>query len=523
MLFNTYHFIFAFLPVTLLVFYGFGSRGRTEWAMGWLVLASLFFYGFWNPAYVVLILVSLLVNFAFGRALIRQEGRRRKRRLLAGLAVGFNLGLLGYYKYANFFVDNLNRIADTNFHLEKIVLPLAISFFTFQQIAFVVDAYQRKAAEPRLIHYCLFVTFFPQLIAGPIVHHGEMMPQFLEKERFRFRSSEFSIGITIFLLGLFKKVIIADEVASYATAGFNGAEAGLTLTMFEAWTAALSYTMQLYFDFSGYSDMAIGLGRMFGIRLPMNFNSPYKAICIIDFWRRWHMTLSRFLRDYLYIPLGGGRRGPTRRQVNLLLTMVLGGLWHGAGWTFVVWGALHGIYLMINHGWRSWRQNRSGDRRLNPRLTAGASWALTFVAVMISWVFFRATTFEGALTMLQAMFGFNGLSLPDRLAPALGHLTTLTGGWVTFEGIQVNAFPQGSTAAAWALAAALIAVLAPNVCQIMRRYRPAFETYPNELKILRTRYLAWRPTRPWALLIAVMGFWTLANLTRVSEFLYFQF
>ncbi len=524
MLFNTYSFIFAFLPVTLLVFYLLGARGRTHWAMGWLVLASLFFYGYWNPVYVGLIVFSLVVNFFFGRALIGEAIPPGKRRLVAGTAVGLNLALLGYYKYANFFVDNFNQITGSQFHLERIILPLAISFFTFQQIAFVVDAYQRKAEEPRFLAYCLFVTFFPQLIAGPIVHHREMMPQFLEKDRFRFRMSNFGIGVTIFLLGLFKKVIIADEVAVYASAVFNGAESGMILTFFEAWTGALSYTMQLYFDFSAYSDMAIGLGRMFGIRLPMNFNSPYKATSIIEFWRRWHMTLSRFLRDYLYIPLGGNRQGPTRRQVNLMLTMLLGGLWHGAGWTFVVWGGLHGFYLVINHHWRAWRRRVKGDENAGDgRLAVCLCWGMTMLAVMVSWVFFRAQSFGGALAVLQGMFGFNGMSLPQELASSAGVLSAVTAGWVVFEGIQVNALPLGVMAAAWALAATIIALAAPNVCQIMARFDPAFETYPGELKGLRTPWLAWRPNIRWAMALSLMSFWTLTNLMRVSEFLYFQF
>lgn len=522
MLFNTYHFIFAFLPVTLLVFFALGSRGKMDLAMGWLVLASLFFYGFWNLAYVGLIVLSLLANFGFGQALIKEGTPEGKRKALLCLSAGLNIGLLVYYKYANFFVDNLNRLAVSNIHLERIVLPLAISFFTFQQIAFVVDAYQRKAQEPRFLPYCLFVTFFPQLIAGPIVHHGEMIPQFLQKDRFKFRMDDFSIGLTIFILGLFKKVIIADEVAAYASATFAGADNGLTLTMFEAWTASLSYTMQLYFDFSGYSDMAIGLARMFGIKLPMNFNSPYKATSIVEFWRRWHMTLSRFLRDYLYIPLGGNRQGPTRRQVNLFLTMLLGGMWHGAGWTFIAWGGLHGCYLMINHYWRSWRKPYREAQPVG-RFANLAYWALTLIAVMISWVFFRATSFDGAMAILKGMFGLNGLSLPGGLASTLGSLETATAGWIRFDGIQVNPFPIGVTAAAWALAASLIAFLGPNVCQIMHRYEPAFETYPGELKRGTANWLTWSPRLVWAVLVAVLGFWTLANLTRVSEFLYFQF
>ncbi len=522
MLFNTYTFILAFLPIVLVVFFSLGAAGKTQAAMAWLVLASLFFYGWWKPIYLILIVLSLLANFAFGRALIRENLAEGKRKLLVISGVTLNLALLAYFKYANFFIDNLNALLGASYHLERIFLPLAISFFTFQQIAFVVDAYQRKAQEPRFLPYCLFVTFFPQLIAGPIVHHGEMMPQFLKKDRFRFRSSDFSIGLTIFFLGLFKKVIIADELAIYASAAFNGAEQGLTLTLFEAWTAALSYTMQLYFDFSGYSDMAIGLGRMFGIKLPMNFNSPYKALNIIEFWRRWHMTLSRFLRDYLYIPLGGNRKGPTRRQVNLFLTMLLGGLWHGAGWTFIMWGGLHGIYLMINHAWRQWRKPKRAEHGSHA-IVRLFYWAITFIAVVISWIFFRATSFDSAIAILKGMFGFNGVSLPGGLASSLGALSTWTHGWVHFDGIQINPFPVGIPAAGWAIAAAAIAFYAPNVCQIMQRHDPAFETYPGELTSLKSSWLQWQPTRLWAAFIAGIAFWTLANLMRVSEFLYFQF
>lgn len=518
MLFNTYHFIFGFLPVVLIFFYVLGSFGATKAAMGTLVLASLVYYGWWNPAYVWLIVLSLLINFGIGRKLILGDHSDGNRKLWMLVGVGGNLALLAYYKYANFFVDNLNALTGTRFHLEHIVLPLAISFFTFQQIAFIVDAYQRKAAEPHFLPYCLFVTFFPQLIAGPIVHHGEMMPQFLERKRYCFSMREFGIGLTIFFIGLFKKVIIADELASYASAAFQGAGSGMTFTFFEAWTAALSYTMQLYFDFSGYSDMAVGLAWLFGVRLPMNFNSPYQARNIIDFWRRWHMTLSRFLRDYLYIPLGGNRRGPIRRHVNLIATMILGGLWHGAGWTYVAWGALHGAYLMINHFWR----HHFGIATAGV-VRAFVYWLITFVAVVVSWIFFRASSFEAATSILKGMAGVNGISLPEGLAGPLAGLGQATHGWIYFEGIQVNALPVGVPAALWAMAACLIAFLSPNVYQIMSRVRPAFETYQGELNALVRSWIVWRPSIPWAVAICVIGLWALLNLSRVSEFLYFQF
>lgn len=322
--------------------------------MSWLILSSLFFYGWWNPAYLSLILFSMLFNYAFGTILSNGE-KPKIRKYLLWVGVTTNLGFLGYFKYANFFVDQLNWAANSNFHLEKIILPLAISFFTFQQIAFLVDSYRHETKEFNFLQYCLFVTFFPQLIAGPIVHHKEMMPQFASNQVYKVNYKSLAIGLIIFTIGLFKKVILADGVAIYATPIFAEAEAEIAITLFSAWGGALAYTLQLYFDFSGYSDMAIGIAFMFGIKLPINFNSPYKSQSIIEFWRRWHITLSRFLRDYLYITLGGSKKGNVRRYVNLFITMLLGGIWHGAGWTFIIWGMLHGTYLMINHAWRKVR------------------------------------------------------------------------------------------------------------------------------------------------------------------------
>jgi len=350
MLFNSYQFIFLFLPITLLGFHLLGKEGYNRTAIAWLVGASLFFYGWWNPAYLALILFSIVFNYGVGVSLGYAPNSPKKKSVLF-LGVASNLGLLGYYKYANFFIENINVITGAEIVLDQIILPLAISFFTFQQIAYLVDVYRDKVKEHNFLHYCLFVTFFPQLIAGPIVHHKEMLPQFAQAITYRLRAKHLAVGFTIFVIGLFKKVVLADGIAVYATPVFEIAEFNVALTFFEAWGGALAYSFQLYFDFSGYSDMAIGIARMFGIRLPLNFNSPYKAISIIDFWRRWHLTLSRFFRDYVYIPLGGQRKGEIRRLVNLAITMLLGGLWHGAGWTFVFWGGLHGLFLVINHIW----------------------------------------------------------------------------------------------------------------------------------------------------------------------------
>ena len=525
MLFNSYIFIFVFLPITLLGFHVIGSQGRHKVALAWLVAASLFFYGWWNPAYLGLILGSMLFNYAVGVALSSRAGNgptpQAKAILVAGIAA--NLALLGYYKYANFFVDNLNALFGTGLTLETIILPLAISFFTFQQIAYLVDAYRGETHEYSFLHYALFVIFFPQLIAGPIVHHREILPQFARSTLYRLKAEHLAVGLTIFALGLFKKVVLADGVAVYATPVFAAAQAGTTLTFFEAWGGALAYTFQLYFDFSGYSDMAIGLARMFGVRLPLNFNSPYKATSIIDFWRRWHITLSRFLRDYLYIPLGGSRKGEARRLTNLMITMLLGGLWHGAGWTFVLWGGLHGFYLVANHVWRQWRTSRGHTQ--STRVGRFLAWLLTMLAVVVAWVPFRAEGMAAAENVLSAMFGFNGLSLPASLAGRIGFVEPwLVSFGAAFEGMFKNGLANWSTGIYWIIILGGIAVLLPNTQQALYRYHPALETYKGEIKSLNWSWIKWRPQAAWGFISGIL-FATAIILMNIqtSEFLYFQF
>ncbi len=482
MLFNSYIFIFAFLPVVLLVYWGVRGRHRLEPALVWLTLASLFFYGWWNPAYLWIILGSMVGNYLLGKYLTRTQSK-----LILGLGVAANLGVLGYYKYANFLVDNIDLLFSTHLTLHTIILPLAISFFTFQQIAYLVDTYQRKTEEYQFLHYSLFVVFFPQLIAGPIVHHKETIPQFLKPLPLSSFSSHMSVGLTLFFIGLFKKVVIADTLAVTATPIFSMADAGVALSAQDAWLGALAYTFQLYFDFSGYSDMATGLARMFGIVLPMNFFSPYKAVNIIDFWRRWHITLSRFLRDYLYIPLGGNRGGTLRRYRNLYLTMLLGGIWHGAGWNFLIWGSLHGVYLMINHGYHF--LCRKLGFQGSGRLHAALGWLVTFIAVVLAWVYFRAETLHGAHSMLAAMFGMGG-AVENTLA-------------------NYHANPI--------ILAFLISILAPSSFQLLVDYHPVLEDLES-----RSR-LRWRPTFTWALAISLMGAYAVMDMAKVSEFLYFQF
>lgn len=515
MLFNSYAFIFFFLPVVLAGFYLANARSRVA-AIVWLGLASLFFYGWWDWRFLPLLLASIIFNFLAGLALTRIDARTqlRKRRLVAVFAVGANLASLAYFKYANFFVDNLNLALDQPVQMARVLLPIGISFFTFTQIAFLVDVYKGHVREPRFASYLLFVTYFPHLIAGPILHHKEMMPQFA-RTSLRSHSENLAVGFSIFLIGLFKKVVIADGVAGYADPVFAAPAQGIEPMFLEAWCGALAYTFQLYFDFSGYSDMAVGLSRMLGIRLPLNFDSPYKATSIIDFWRRWHMTLSRFLRDYLYIPLGGNRHGPSRRYVNLLITMLLGGMWHGAGWTFIIWGGLHGIYLVINTAWRDLLGTRA---LLRSRFGIWCARVTTFLAVVFAWVFFRAENLNAAMTIVKGMVGLNGIALPDRYERFFGPLLPL----LKSAGVSFPAsMPLYSGTAQIGYLALLLAMVwfLPNAQEIMQRYRPALNVVRRSIP----PFMVWRPTPAYAAAIAVLAIGAFLSLSRPSSFLYFQF
>jgi alginate O-acetyltransferase complex protein AlgI len=392
--------LFLFLPLTFAGFAVATTVISLRAGTLWLVAASLYFYGYWDVSLLPLIVLSIIVNFVLGKTLF---ANRSKAILVLGLCI--NVGLLAYFKYVGFFIENVERLFGTKIVELNIVLPLAISFFTFQQVAYLVDVYERRAIEPDFLDYCLFISFFPQLISGPIVHHSEMMPQFKDAARVWVSRKLFPVAIAFIAIGLYKKVVLADGISPMVDGAFLTAQTQIP-SFWEAWKGALAYTFQIYFDFSGYTDMAVGIALLFGIRLPMNFNSPYKAVNIVDFWRRWHMTLSRFIRDYIYIPLGGGRAGKSRRYINLLLAMLIGGLWHGAGWTFVIWGGLHGLYLMINHGWR-----RFGPA---PGLGHVSDWSgriLTFVAIVVAWVFFRADDIGDAMRFLAGMAGIGDIGL----------------------------------------------------------------------------------------------------------------
>lgn len=509
MLFNSYLFLFLFLPVTLAGYRLLQGRGRARGALGWLTAASLFYYGWWDPRYLALILASVAFNFGLGRAL---QGRHRSSALVA-LGVAVNLGALAWFKYAGFLVANLNQAAGTDFHLRTIVLPLAVSFFTFQQIAYLVDIHRGQPAETDLLRYGLFVTFFPQLIAGPIVQQQEMLPQFRAAGRPGPWPAHLAAGLSIFLLGLFKKVVLADGVAAFASPVFEAADQGAVITLFEAWGGALAYTYQIYFDFSGYSDMAVGLAAMFGFRLPVNFNSPYQALSVVDFWRRWHMTLSRFLKDYLYIPLGGNRRSRPRLYGNLMVTMVLGGLWHGAGWNFVIWGALHGVFLVVNVAWRLGRRATGSALRL-PALP---SWLLTFTLVVLARVFFRADSLPGAVAILKGAAGLNGAVLDARLAGALSWL----GPWVRFEGTHAGYFNLHGVP--WLVILSLVCWFAPNVQQIFAGSGVALDPRGGPWRQGPGRFPAWRCDRRWAWTVALLGILAVTHMSRVMEFVYYRF
>ncbi|MFV0278430.1 MAG: MBOAT family O-acyltransferase [Parahaliea sp.] len=520
MLFNSFEFLLFFLPATLALFVISARHFGNQAALGVLVLCSLFFYAWWNPVYLVLLLFSMVFNFQIGKRL----GQHSHRGLLA-FGIALNLGLIAYYKYAGFIVLNLNTLLSTHWSLGAIVLPLAISFFTFQQIAYLVDSHRGITREYQFIHYALFVSFFPELIAGPIVHHRDMLPQFVRPGRFRLEVDNFTVGISIFAIGLFKKTVLADGVAVYANPVFHAADSGQTLDFFTAWGGALAYSFQLYFDFSGYSDMAIGLARLFGIVLPLNFYSPYKAANIAEFWRRWHITLSSFLRDYLYIAMGGNRHGKARRYANLISTMLLGGLWHGAGWNFVIWGGLHGLYLVLHQMWRA----LLAALKLSPSgaLYSAFAWLITMLCVVVGWVFFRATTLDGALSLLHSMVGLNGFTLPQGILARIGEAGT------AIEALGIQAIHGGGQTFLqtwlWNLVLLATVLLMPNVQDMFNRARcslqdQSFDTTDSVWPLIGwARRLQWQASTGWAIAVACALALGLLTLFQVSEFLYFQF
>jgi alginate O-acetyltransferase complex protein AlgI len=478
MLFNSYPFIFAFLPIALAGYFALG-RFDDPARIAWLALASMVFYAVGNWQFLPLLLASVLFNYAIGWLLIHKQLHTVPRSAILALGITGDLLVLGYFKYAGFFAANIDAVFSTNLAV-NILLPVGISFYTFTQIAFLVDAFRGEVQHYRLPHYALFVTYFPHLIAGPIIHHRDIIPQFENEERKRASPHLILSGLAIFAIGLLKKTILADGIQPFVALAFGPDIPSFYL----AWIGVLAYTFQLYFDFSGYSDMAIGISLMFGIFLPLNFNSPYKATSIIDFWRRWHMTLSRFLRDYLYIPLGGNRRGPILRYVNLMITMGLGGLWHGAAWTFVAWGALHGVYLCINHLWNV------KPPRITPRFSRLAdflAFVLTFVSIAVAWVFFRADNMASAFMILAKMANPAHVPLSYR---------------EMFAAALVGAY-------------AVLVWFAPNTQAIMG--------YDHQNRTVGEGLRAWQERPAFLYIVAAALAFGVLGIQQRSEFIYFRF
>ena len=505
MLFNSAIFLLVFLP-TVLVGHYLLTRWSSALTVCWLLFASLFFYAWWHPPFLLILVSSIVVNFAIGRR-IEMASSHRSAWLVAGLTA--NIGALVYFKYSNFLVDSLNASLSADISWSHVLLPIGISFFTFQQIAFLVDTYHYGSIKRSFASYALFVSFFPHSIAGPIVNPREMIPQFgLDRPD---RWADFAEGLSLFLIGLIKKMVVADTFARASTSIFDAAAIGVSPTFFEAWTATLCYTLQIYFDFSGYSDMAIGLARMFGLDLPINFMSPYKARSIIEFWRRWHITLSRFLRDYLYIPLGGSRRGKSRQKFNIMVTMLLGGLWHGANWTFLIWGGLQGVFLLINH---AWQQIAAVERLRHSRVWKFVCVVLTMGCIIFAWVPFRAADVQTTVRMWQGMVGLNGVIFPERIA-----------GWV--PSLHLPAGPLNSVSivlSLFLLCGFAVAMLAPNTHELMRRAKLGTPTKGYETTYLQgDGALVWQ-TKPWvAILFGAMIVVVILKLNDISEFIYFQF
>ncbi|MFK5937223.1 MAG: MBOAT family protein [Sulfurimonas sp.] len=488
MLFNSYEFIFVFLPITFFIYFYLNHKRLTEASKGFLVFSSLFFYSWWNIAYLPIILTSMLFNYIIGNSLNKESGKKHHRaskKTLLTFGIVSNIALLGYFKYTDFFLENFNLAFNTNTELLHLALPLAISFFTFQQISYLVDSYRQETTEYDFLNYALFVTFFPQLIAGPIVHHKEMMPQFAKIRNKVKNYKNIAMGIFIFTIGLFKKVVIADTFSVWATKGFDIAT---TLNLFEAWATSLSYTFQLYFDFSGYTDMAIGLALLFNIKLPINFNSPYKATDIQDFWRRWHITLSRFLKDYIYIPLGGNRKGEFKTYTNLMATFILGGIWHGAGWTFVFWGLLHGFALVVHRAWS----------KVGFKIWTWVAWLITFNFVNIAWVFFRAKEWDDAVKVLGSMFSLDNIILPTQFESKLGFLSNY--------GVEFGLFLANISGNQWTVLCLFLTII-------------MIVLFKNSMERLHN----FKPNIYYVIVTSLLLFYIFISMDVPSEFLYFNF
>jgi alginate O-acetyltransferase complex protein AlgI len=499
MLFNSYIFLFGFLPAALLLFYALRRFGLRDASVSSLMIASVAFYAYWRPGDTYILLGTIFVNYFTARYLTRLPPRASVLLLAAGISA--NLGLLIYFKYFDFIATNVAAVGGFTYAARHIVMPIGISFFTFTQLAYLVDCYHSRTYEANLRTYALFVTIFPHLIAGPIIHHAQMRPQFERLRREPVDTHFITMGVVVFVLGFAKKVLLADNLVVPANLVFNAADHGAMLSTPSAWIGTIAYTLQIYFDFSGYSDMAIGLALLFGLRLPVNFNSPYKSTSIIDFWRRWHITLSNWLRDYLYIPLGGNRGGEFARLKNVFITFLLGGIWHGAGWTFVVWGALHGAYVVVNHLMIKFWPATAPPPAAHGALIRAGKRVSVMLLVMLAWVFFRATTMHGAVALIKSMC----------LAPAPG---------AHFDGMDAGVY-------FWIVLGAAIALFAPSTQQLTNYSAKFTESLRlPEVSLfhsLRSGRLALSASPAVALLGGALFAAALACIWRPAIFIYFNF
>jgi D-alanyl-lipoteichoic acid acyltransferase DltB (MBOAT superfamily) len=522
MIFNSFPFLFAFLPVVLTGTFLLARAGAGA-AQCWLIAASLFFYAAWNVAYLPLLLGSIGFNYLVATRMAR-TGNPRPRSWLLGFAVAVDLGLLGYYKYTGFFLETLDRATGADYQWRSLILPLGISFYTFQQLTLLADISAGRIKDFRFRDFVLFVTFFPHLIAGPIVHHREMMPQF-EAADYRLNWRDLAIGCVLLAIGLFKKVVLADGIAEHAAPVFSDAAAGLPISLPRAWAAAIGFTLQMYFDFSGYSEMALGLARMVGIKLPMNFNSPLKALSIVEYWSRWHITLTRFLTAYVYSPMAvavarrraaAGKPGMAGTKTEwhafagivampTLVTMFLSGLWHGAGNQFLLFGVLHGVALVINHAWRLVRPRIWPDTAGYQRRAKPVAWGMTFLVVMVALTWFHAVSVRAGWDIVSGLIGMHGVSVPPE---AVFDLTVFAG---------------------WIVLLLAIALIPPNTLEILRDWQPAI-TMPGlsttgRLDLWRgvTARLSLSLTPAWALATAALMTMGVLGVNRVSEFLYWKF
>lgn len=471
MVFSSYIFLCCFLPIVLIGYFALSHLKNDIYQRLFLVAASLFFYGYYNVKYLILIIASIIVNYIAAYFI-----QSRKSKIIFVIGILFNIGLIGYFKYYDFFISNINSVFGTDIALRNILLPLGISFFTFQQLSFLVSVYKGEEKVEKFLYYSLFVVFFPQLVAGPIVLYSEMIPQFTDSKKRYFNAENFSKGIYMLATGLFKKAVIADTLALFVDNGF----ATENIALVPAWLAALSYTLQIYFDFSGYSDMAIGLGQMFNIEIPFNFLSPYKSTSITEFWRRWHITLGRALSTYIYRPLGGNRKGMVRTCINLFATFLVSGLWHGASWTFVLWGALHGAAVVIERIFKKTLDKIPKFIRI----------AVTFLVVNALWVLFRAENFEQAMQVYRGMLNFGNLGLSQIAAIAEDSL-------VNFPAMVDIAYVVG-----------LVAVLLFVVF--------AFRSSSEKMK-------SFELSKKTAVIASIMTLVSLLCLSRDSVFIYFNF